>query len=114
MGLFVRAGHDPSQSPASRRWKRERAQVASGKIVFTIRAATFALLAISRLFPRRQENRMDWLRKHMRDHVASPASVDDSGENISSFPDAAAAPSRDDTSAALDLVSQAAEVIRGI
>ena len=57
---------------------------------------------------------MDWLRKHMRDHVASPASVDDSGENISIFPDAAAAPSRDDTSAALDLVSQAAEVIRGI
>jgi chromosome segregation ATPase len=57
---------------------------------------------------------MDWLRKHMRNHVASPASVDDSGENISSFPGAAAAPSRDYTSAALDIVSQAADVIRGI
>jgi hypothetical protein len=57
---------------------------------------------------------MDWLRKHMRDNVASPASVDDSGEKISSFADGAAAPSRDGTSAALDLVSQAAQVIRGI
>jgi septal ring factor EnvC (AmiA/AmiB activator) len=56
---------------------------------------------------------MNWLREHMRDHVAPAASVD-SPENILTFPGGTAAPSRGDALAALDLVSQAAEVMKRI
>jgi len=55
---------------------------------------------------------MNWLREHMRDH-ATTATVE-SWENILSFPGRPAAPVRHDASAALDLVSQAAEAIRGM
>ena len=48
----------------------------------------------------------------MRDHVTSAASGE-SWENILNFP-GGASPAQHDASAALDLVSQAAEVIRGI
>jgi multidrug efflux pump subunit AcrA (membrane-fusion protein) len=57
---------------------------------------------------------MNWLREHMRDHVTSAASVVDSRENVLNVPGDPPAPSRDDASAAPDIVSQAAEVIKGI
>jgi chromosome segregation ATPase len=56
---------------------------------------------------------MNWLREHMRDQLANAAS-NALGQNILSFPGDTPAVSRHDTSSALDLVSEAAEVIRGI
>jgi len=56
---------------------------------------------------------MNWLREHMRDHIANSASID-SPENILKFPRDAPASSRNGASAALGLVAQAAEVIRSI
>jgi chromosome segregation ATPase len=56
---------------------------------------------------------MNWLREHMRDHLADPA-ANDFGRNIVSFPGEPAHDSRYETSSALDLVSEAAGVIRGI
>jgi hypothetical protein len=56
---------------------------------------------------------MNWLREHMRDQLTNPGSID-FGQNIVSFPGDTAAASRYETSSALDLVSQAAGVIRGI
>ena len=56
---------------------------------------------------------MNWLREQMRDRVTSPPSAD-WPENISNIPGGTAAPSRDDGPAAVDPVSQAAEVIRRI
>jgi hypothetical protein len=53
---------------------------------------------------------MDWLGQHMRDYIDNSASID-SPRNILNFP---GAPTRYDGSAALDLVSQATEMIRGI
>ena len=53
---------------------------------------------------------MDWLGQHMRDYIGNAASID-SPQKISSFP---TAPSRYDGSAALDLLSQATDMIRGI
>jgi chromosome segregation ATPase len=55
---------------------------------------------------------MNWLREHMREQVAK-ASSGDHAENVVHFP-ADTAPPRNDPSTALDLVSQAASVIRGI
>jgi chromosome segregation ATPase len=54
---------------------------------------------------------MHWLREHMRDRVSTPASIDP--DNLLSFPPRASA-SSDSTTAALDLVSEAAETIRTI
>jgi chromosome segregation ATPase len=56
---------------------------------------------------------MNWLREHMRDSIASAASVSPR-ENVLSFPNSSEARLRHDGSTALDLVSRAAEVIRGI
>jgi DNA repair exonuclease SbcCD ATPase subunit len=56
---------------------------------------------------------MNWLREHMRDQLANAAS-NAIGQNILSFPGDTPAASRYGTSSALDLVSEAAEVIRGI
>jgi chromosome segregation ATPase len=56
---------------------------------------------------------MNWLREHMRDHSATAAPVD-ARQNIVDFPAATSVPSRHDALAALDLVSQAAEAIRGM
>jgi chromosome segregation ATPase len=56
---------------------------------------------------------MNWLREHMRDQLTNPGSID-FGQNIVSFPGDIPAASRYETSSALDLVSQAAGVIRGI
>jgi chromosome segregation ATPase len=57
---------------------------------------------------------MNWLREHMmRDQLANAASSD-SGRNVLNFPGDTPSTSRYDASLALDLVSQAAEVIRGI
>jgi chromosome segregation ATPase len=56
---------------------------------------------------------MNWLREHMRDQLANSDS-NDLGQNILNFPGDTAAALRYDTSSALDLVSQAAGVIRGI
>jgi hypothetical protein len=53
---------------------------------------------------------MNWLGRHMRDFIGGSDSAD-SPQNILSFP---GAPTRYDGSAALDLVSQATEKIRGI
>src|ERR1700704_3352297 len=53
---------------------------------------------------------MDWLGQHMRDFIGNPPSID-SPPNILNFP---TAPSRYDGSAALDLLSQATDMIRGI
>jgi hypothetical protein len=54
---------------------------------------------------------MNWLREHMRDRVSRSGSMD--SDNLLSFPPrASAAP--DSTTAALDLVSEAAETIRTI
>jgi chromosome segregation ATPase len=55
---------------------------------------------------------MNWLREHMRDEIA-PTPSGDRAQNVVHFP-ADAAPPRSGPSAALDLVSQAASVIRGI
>jgi chromosome segregation ATPase len=55
---------------------------------------------------------MTWFREHRRDGFAA-ASSRDSRENILSFPSGPPA-SRHDASVALDLLSQAAEVIRGV
>ena len=54
---------------------------------------------------------MHWLREHMRDRVSTAASIDP--DNLLSFPPRASA-SSDSTTAALDLVSEAAETIRTI
>jgi chromosome segregation ATPase len=56
---------------------------------------------------------MNWLREHMRDQLANAAPTD-SGQNIVNFPRDIASASPHDTSSALDLVSQASGVIRGI
>ena len=56
---------------------------------------------------------MSWLREHMRDQSTNAASGD-FGRNILNFPGDTQATSRYDASLALDLVSKAAEVIRGI
>jgi DNA repair exonuclease SbcCD ATPase subunit len=56
---------------------------------------------------------MNWLREHMQDQLMDAASSD-FGQNILTFPGDTPATSRYDTSSALDLVSQAAGVIRGI
>jgi chromosome segregation ATPase len=56
---------------------------------------------------------MNWLREHMRDQLTNAALSDD-GRNILDFPGDTPAGPRFDTSSALDLVSQAAGVIRGI
>jgi chromosome segregation ATPase len=56
---------------------------------------------------------MDWLQEHMRNHVTN-AAVIESAENIMNFPGDNAAATRHDASAALDLVSRAAETIRGL
>jgi chromosome segregation ATPase len=56
---------------------------------------------------------MNWLREHMRDHLGDPVSSN-FGENIVSFPNEPAPASHYETSSALDLVSEAAGVIRGI
>jgi chromosome segregation ATPase len=53
---------------------------------------------------------MEWLGRHMREFIGDSDSID-SPQNILSFP---GAPTRYDGSAALDLVSQATEMIRGI
>jgi chromosome segregation ATPase len=55
---------------------------------------------------------MNWLREHMREQVAKAPSGDHA-KNVVHFP-ADTAPPRNDPSTALDLVSQAASVIRGI
>jgi chromosome segregation ATPase len=55
---------------------------------------------------------MNWLREHMRDQLRHASSGP--GRNILDFPADTPATSRYDTSSALDLVSQAAEVIRDI
>jgi chromosome segregation ATPase len=56
---------------------------------------------------------MNWLREHMRDQLTNAASSD-FGQNILNFPGDTPAASRHDSSSALDLVSEAAGVIRGI
>jgi chromosome segregation ATPase len=56
---------------------------------------------------------MNWLREHMRDQLTNAASSD-FGQNILNFPGDTPAASHFDTSSALDLLSQAAGVIRGI
>jgi chromosome segregation ATPase len=56
---------------------------------------------------------MNWLREQMRDQLTNAASSD-FGPNILSFRGDMPVASRYDTSSALDLVSQAAGVIRGI
>jgi chromosome segregation ATPase len=56
---------------------------------------------------------MNWLRDHMREQLAKAPSAE-VAQNIVSFPGDARASSREEGSAALDLVSQAAGVIRGI
>jgi chromosome segregation ATPase len=55
---------------------------------------------------------MNWLRDHMREQLEKSPSGDHA-QNVVHFP-ADTAPPRNGTSAALDLVSQAASVIRGI
>jgi chromosome segregation ATPase len=55
---------------------------------------------------------MNWLREHMQDQLAKAPS-DDHAQNVVHFP-ADTAPPRKSTSSALDLVAQAASVIRGI
>jgi chromosome segregation ATPase len=55
---------------------------------------------------------MNWLREHMRDELTKAPSGDHA-QNVVHFP-ADAAPPRNGTSSALDLVAQAASVIRGI
>jgi chromosome segregation ATPase len=55
---------------------------------------------------------MNWLREHMRDELMSAASSD-ARQTVANFPGNAAAVSSG-TSSALDLVSEAAGVIRGI
>ena len=57
---------------------------------------------------------MNWLREHMRDQLMNVASAD-ARRNVANFPgDPAAAALRHGTSSALDLVSEAAGVIRDI
>jgi chromosome segregation ATPase len=56
---------------------------------------------------------MDWLGQHMRNHLGNSASAE-LRQNVLSFPGDVSDGSRRDTSAALDLVSQAAAAIRGI
>jgi myosin heavy subunit len=56
---------------------------------------------------------MNWLREHNRDQVRNAASLD-LEQNILTFHRDTAAALRYDTSAALDLVAQAAALIRGI
>jgi len=56
---------------------------------------------------------MNWLREHMRDQLMNAASAD-TRQNISNFPVDATAASRRGSSSALDLVSEAAGVMRGI
>jgi chromosome segregation ATPase len=56
---------------------------------------------------------MNWLREHMRDQLTNAASSEP-GQKILSFPTDTPADPRYDTSSALDLVSRAAGVIRGI
>jgi chromosome segregation ATPase len=56
---------------------------------------------------------MNWLREHMRDQLMNAASTD-ARQVIANFPGDTAAVSRHGTPSALDLVSEAAGVIRGI
>ena len=56
---------------------------------------------------------MNWLREHMRDQLINAAPAD-ARQNVASFRGDPAAGLRHGTSSALDLVSEAAEVIRDI
>jgi len=56
---------------------------------------------------------MSWFQEQMRGHIGKSASID-SPENVLNFPRRALGSSGHDASEALELVSQAAEVIRGI
>jgi chromosome segregation ATPase len=56
---------------------------------------------------------MNWLREHMRDQLTNAASSD-FGQNILNFPGDTPAALHNNSSSALDLVSEAAGVIRGI
>ena len=57
---------------------------------------------------------MDRLWEHMRNHIGNAPSSVDSPENILNFPHGAPPSARYDTTATLDLVSQAAEAVRSI
>ncbi len=56
---------------------------------------------------------MNWLREHMRDQLMNAASTD-ARQNVASFPRNADTVLRSGASSALDLVSEAAGVVRGI
>jgi chromosome segregation ATPase len=56
---------------------------------------------------------MAWLREHMRNHIADSASIDPT-EKVLRFPNASPRSAMIDGAAALDLIYQAAEIIRGI
>jgi chromosome segregation ATPase len=56
---------------------------------------------------------MNWLREHMRDHIATPSSADPS-RNVLKFTSAVPEPPANNASSALDLVAEAAEVIKSI
>jgi colicin import membrane protein len=58
------------------------------------------------------ENHMQWLREHMRNHIDGEASVEPA-EKVLSFRPAPAGPARSQDTEAVDLVYQAADVVRG-
>jgi hypothetical protein len=94
--------------------RNERVKVACVNILFTVRAAKsnsisdlVILSAIGGRLP------MKWLREHMREHITSEAPIEPA-ENILDFPPRPSLVPVHEAPAALDLVSEAAEVIRGI
>lgn len=56
---------------------------------------------------------MNWLREHMRDHVGDPAPADPP-RTVLKFAPGAGEPSSNDATVALDLVAEAAQVIKSI
>ena len=56
---------------------------------------------------------MNWLREHMRDHIATPGSADPS-RNVLKFSSAVPEVSGNNAASALELVAEAADVIKSI
>src|SRR5258708_38802435 len=61
---------------------------------------------------RAAENHMQWLREHMRNHIGEPS--DQPTEKVLSFRRASAGPAKRQDTEAVELVNQAADMVRGV
>jgi hypothetical protein len=59
------------------------------------------------------ERHMEWLRQHMQGHIAEPASIEPTGNVVSFWRDPECS-AKNEGAEAVELVYQAAELIRGV